>query len=364
MAEEFSASTSPSPTATVSRSSTTTAILTNIPPFEEASQLCTTLTYTYRSAEKSRFLKSHVPDQTLPDAPRIPLDSCQVITHCLADIDTTPMDRLGEKLWWSGPTIDLKPLSEHVTIDFRIQVTEDPTLHCVWTDNIIFIKPLPLYLCSYAFWEYLLDTSNNSISPEERQRLRMTSLGFLKSYARLIQHRSDFNLARKLDLLGSFDGISFEEFTRFIMAFDELPDAAVNIRWRFGELCLDSLNFFSAFYLRKWHRNRYEQRYGAYFQRFFPVVLFMFALFSVSLSAMQVILGGRQLWDTDNKGLKKALGLFEWFSIESIAWSLAFGVLFMIWWICISTAEALKARKTKKGLKEKLKTMVEAVPQA
>ncbi|KAF2122250.1 hypothetical protein BDV96DRAFT_483371 [Lophiotrema nucula] len=265
------------------------------------------------------------------------------------------MDKLGEKLWWSGPTHGvIKPLSEHHTLERKIQLTEDATLHCVWTDHIIFMKPLPLYLCSHAFWEYLLDTSNDKINPEEREKLKTMSLGFLKSYAMLIQRRSDFNMACRLHLLDSFDGLDFETFVRFIKAFDDLPDSAVSLRWRFAELNLDSLNFYSAIKLHKWHRNRFESRYGAFFERFFPVILFCFAMMSVILSAMQVIVGGRQIWDTDNKGLRITLRAFEWFGTEAIGWSCGFGILFVIWWIGIGIAEAVKQQKTKKGLKQKL----------
>ncbi|KAF2004680.1 hypothetical protein P154DRAFT_519160 [Amniculicola lignicola CBS 123094] len=338
---------------TVSRAST--AVCNDAPPFSQNAELCKTLRYAHRPSEtKSRCLLSDDPTQMLPDAPRIPLDSCKLVSHCLSDLDVTPMQALGEKLWWAGPTDIIRPLSEHTTIERRIHLTEDPTMHCVWTNGTIFIKPLPLYLCSYAFWEYLLDPLNDGVNPEEREKLKLTSLGFLKTYAHLIQHRSDFNLARRLDLLCSFDGVDFETFSRFIMAFEALPNGDVSIRWRFGELHLDTLNFYSAIFLRKWHRQRFENRYGTYFSRFFPVILFVFALLSVILSAMQVITGSRQMWETDNKGLKRTLGIFEWFATEAIAWSLAFGGLFFFWWIGMSIADACRMQKTKKGLKKRL----------
>jgi hypothetical protein len=234
----------------------------------------------------------------------------------------------------------VKPLSEQLTIGRKFQVTEDPSLHCVWTDDIIFLKPLPAYLSSHAFWQFLVDPLNSDVIPDERTRLVATSLGFLRTYGNLIQRRSDFNVARRHELLSSFGNTTFEDFITFIMAFDSVPDSAVSMRWHFGELNLDALNFHSVLLLRKWHRNRFESRYSAYFQRFFPVVLFMFALFSVMLSAMQVILAAQPLRDTDNKGFKKTIGVFIWFGTESIGWSLAFGGLFVIWWLVIASGEA------------------------
>jgi len=231
----------------------------------------------------------------------------------------------------------------------------------LWAEGIVYLKPLPSYLTSYAFWEHLYEDVNDQAEAEERERLKATALGFGRTYARLIQRRSDFNLACRSDLLPS-EGVSFEAFVAFISAFDAVTDKAVSSRWRLGLLQLDALNFHSAIHLRRWHLNRYESRYTAYFQRFFPVVLFIFALFSVALSAMQVMLGARQLWDTDNKGLRKTLGVFMWFATESIGWSLAFGLLFMIWWVGISTVEALKRRKMMKRAQQKLRQELPTVP--
>jgi hypothetical protein len=244
-------------------------------------------------------------------------------------------------------------LTKQLTIGRNIQVTENPSLHCIWTENTLFLKPLPLYLCSSAFWQYILDPVNAAISPESRKRLKETSLGLLRTYARLIQRRSDFDIARKHDLFGPFDSIHFEEFVRFIMAFDSQPDNAVSIRWQMGEINLDTLNFYSVILLRRRILNRYESRYGAYFQRFFPVVLFMFALFSVILSAMQVIIGAEPLKETGSKSIKRLAGVFVWFGAEAIGWSVAFATLFVLWWIVIATYEAGKRRSLEKAWKKR-----------
>ena len=89
------------------------------------------------------------------------------------------MNRLGGKLWWTGPTPDVTSLTQHAVLERRIQVTEDPSVHLLWTDGVIYVKPLPAYLTSYAFWEYILDSANNDSNLEERERLKTTSLGFV-----------------------------------------------------------------------------------------------------------------------------------------------------------------------------------------
>jgi hypothetical protein len=323
----------------------------NAAPFRSADELCKDLVYSEHKQGGVRRLSSCGPYQSLPDAPRIPLELSLMVPYCLNDLDTSGMNKLGQKLLWAGPSMRVNSLSKQLTIGRNVRVSEDASLHCVWSEDILYLKPLPLYLCSTAFWECILDPANDGISPEERDRLRATSLGFLRSYAKLIQRRSDFEIARKHNLLGSFDNIGFDEFVRFIMSFDLQPDNAVSIRWQMGELNLDALNFYSVILLHHWHLHRYESRYGAYFQRFFPVVLFMFALFSVTLSAMQVILGAQSLKETDNKGLKRTIGLFIWFGTEAIGWSIAFAAVFVIWWIVISSNEAWKRRRLQKGWK-------------
>ncbi|KAH7371341.1 hypothetical protein BKA66DRAFT_469616 [Pyrenochaeta sp. MPI-SDFR-AT-0127] len=351
------ASTSATCVTSFSRSSTANdQVWTQIsPPFERKHQLCKDLQY-IRELEKPSCLRSHDSAQTLPDAPRVRLNCpSQLLEYCLEDLDTPNLNKLGEKLWWVGPTPDIVSLSQQTVLERRIQVTEDPSVHLCWADGVVYVKPLPAYLASFDFWVYVLDTSNSDMNPEERDRLKVTALGFLKSYASLIQRRSDFNLARRHELLASFENLSFEAFITFISCFDAIPDSTVSSRWRYGLLQLDELNFHSAIHLRRLHLNRFESRYGAYFQRFFPAILFIFALLSVMLSAMQVILGARQLWDTDNKGLKRTLSIFEWASCEAIGWSLSFGILLLLWWIGISAAEALKKRKVQKKVRKRLK---------
>ncbi|KAF3048373.1 hypothetical protein E8E12_011739 [Didymella heteroderae] len=355
-AVQITAATPPDAVATFSRSSTAAEELWTgrRVPFAKCDELCSDLEY-LQEPEKPHFFRNRTTDRTLPDAPRIHLDALSSVVHyCLKDLDTPQLNHLGDKLWWAGPSPEIVSLSQQLVLDRTIRITEDPEVHCLWAEGIVYLKPIPAYLTSHAFWEYLCERVAGDDGPEERERLRATSLGFLRTYARLIQRRSDFNLARRHDLLPTYKSgnMTFEAFVAFISAFDSVSDKAVSSRWRYGLLQLDALNFHSVIHLRRWHLNRFESRYAVYFQRFFPVVLFIFALFSVALSAMQVILGAKQLWDTDNKGLKKILGLFVWFATESIGWSIAFGLLFVVWWICISSVEVWKRRKTMKRMQK------------
>ncbi|KAL1648936.1 hypothetical protein SLS61_006668 [Didymella pomorum] len=362
---QITPATSPDGSATFSRSSTAAEELWtgHRVPFARCDELCSDLEY-LQEPEKPHCLRNRTADRTLPDAPRIHLDALSnIIQYCIKDLDAPQLNLLGDKLCWVGPSPEIVSLSQQLVLDRTIRITEDPEVHCVWVEGIVYMKPLPAYLTSYAFWEYLYDGAAERDGLEERERLRATSLGFLRTYAHLVQRRSDFNLARRHDLLPTCNGkLTFEAFVAFISAFDSVPNKAVSSRWRYGLLQLDALNFHSAIHLRRWHLNRFESRYTAYFQRFFPVVLFIFALFSVALSAMQVIIGAKQMWDTDNKGLKTALSLFVWFATESIGWSIAFGLLFVVWWVCISSVEVWKRRKTMKRMQKASKEDRTATP--
>jgi hypothetical protein len=66
-------------------------------------------------------------------------------------------------------------------------------------------------------------------------------------------------------------------------------------RYHFGEIRLSCLNFYSKFLL---HRTRYEwgrPLYSAYFSKFYGHILFVFAMVSLLLSAMQVELAAEAL---------------------------------------------------------------------
>jgi hypothetical protein len=324
-------------------------------PFEKHIQLCKDLEYC-RTEEKTPHLQSHASIQTLPDAPRIRLD-CQssILEYCIADLDTPGMNKLGDRLWWAGPTLVVVPLSQHTVLERRIQITEDPSVHLLWIEGILYLKPIPAYLTSFAFWELLMDTTGGDTSSDERSRLIATCLGFLKTYASLVQRRSDFNFARKHGLLGSLGDVTFESFIAFIASFDGVPELATSSRWRFGLIQLDALNFHSAIYLRRWHLNRFEARWTVYFSRFFPIILFVFAGFSVMLSAMQVIVAAKQMSDTDNSEFKRMLNIFIWFGIEAIGWSIGFSAFLLFGWVGIMTNEIWNGRKMQRKIKKRLK---------
>ena len=73
--------------------------------------------------------------------------------------------------------------AQYSLVGREIVVTENPELHLLVHDKQIFIQPLPPCLTNYTFFKKYV-TGN----------LKPLALGFLYSYTRLIQHKSDYRM--------------------------------------------------------------------------------------------------------------------------------------------------------------------------
>lgn len=173
-----------------------------------------------------------------------------------------------------------------------ILVTERPDEHLLWHDGEMYLKPLPDYLLCYEFWEqHLCDKTS---------RVHASAAGLLLSYAWLIQHRSDFAIARELTLVpAGFDFAAWTAFmTDFLSNIDLQTMAQVDRRYKFGELRLSRLDsltrlrdlFAGRIALSGGHMN-FPKRYTTFFKNRFGWLLAAFAYISVILSTLQVGLG-------------------------------------------------------------------------
>ena len=149
----------------------------------------------------------------------------------------------------------ISPLHHQAVRGRKIILTENPHLHLVWYYDRIFIKPLPKYLFSHAFWRYL------ATQPLE---VRRAVTGFVRTYAYLIRYESDFRLAtcesNNLFLVPTDDGsgrhdgmerVTFGRFAKFINSFGRISDENVNPRYSYGELRLTRLNICARVFLGK-----------------------------------------------------------------------------------------------------------------
>lgn len=165
-----------------------------------------------------------------------------------------------------------------------IKVSENPGLHLVWYYEMIFVKPVPAYFYSQAFWEYLENA---------RPDLYKACLGFMRSYYWLIQYEIDFHEACKLHLIppkGNGEQPSYEEWCEFIEPFAQVGDNHVNRRYHYGELRLSRINRAAMMFKGSLAYFHIYPQWGSFLEHTLAPIITIFAVCSVVLNSMQVCL--------------------------------------------------------------------------
>ncbi|KAL8833812.1 MAG: hypothetical protein Q9170_004072 [Blastenia crenularia] len=266
--------------------------------------------------------------QTLPGRPQLSLRSDDLSHQLMQEFHTRDLDTLSPYLWLvaTQSSAHINPLHEHVLKGRTIVVTENPELHLVWTNHCIFIKPIPPYMLSYAFWTTHLTSTVPSNAKDSRSNdhsslLLKAALGFMRTYYHLIQSESDLRIAKESHLL-PLDGteISLDTFYRFIAGFGDVQDCDVSTRYSsYGTLRLSRLNFWAKIFLRRFQFYPVQPQYGEYFARFYAPILFLFGVLSVVLSAMQVGLQADGGAGGNSEGKWKTLQSASlWFSLITL----------------------------------------------
>jgi hypothetical protein len=329
------------------------------PPFPASVQLCSELEFT---AEELQHCNKVSNRPSLPGQPQLELCShIRVLDFCAKEVRTQFFDSVVTSRYSLRLANEpQKALSELGALRRNITLTEDPRLHCVWDEDRIFIKPIPIYLTSHAFWRFLLSHCDYS----EQQELVSTALGYLRSYSRLIVHASDYEIARKHHLIPMT--WSFDQLVIFLSYFACIPDSAVSPRYRLGEMQLQTLNWFSFFRSGTPYYRVHRHRYNSYFSQFYGPTLFVFASFSVVLSAMQVSLAVRQgmapieeMQNMTSAGGGGGLGgdwlymgrAYNWFSIYSICFSAGMGAFLLSLFFGLVSLDAIEDFRDRVALK-------------
>lgn len=256
----------------------------------------------------------HVPGQ-----PTCCLSDIQsIITFLEQDLLTLELDTMAPYLWMMSTQSsgNIKPLHRQLVKGRKVVVTEDPRLHLVWLQDTIFIKPLPKYLTSHSFWTNVL-LSDPPVLGARQDRIARAALGYLRTYRYLIQHESDLSIAQQENTLLIPKTVDWQKMCCFGAGLDVISNGDVTPRYRFGELRLSRLNFYAKFILGKFHYERLHVQYGSYFSQFYGPLLFVFAIFSLVLSALQAELAAEQL-QRDSRVTLHAFG--QWFSIGAMVW--------------------------------------------
>ena len=261
-------------------------------PFQQDSELCTDL-----SLEQGRLSRNNG-KQYLPSQPLIALEDGEVLPFVEKELLTPLLDRMSPWLWLlaTPKSTHVSALHAQIVRGRSIIITEDPELHLVWINNRVFLKPLPEYLLSHAFWSYFL-LPEKRLSKDDQQRLKailQAALGFVRTYSHLIRHESDLRIAHKEHLV--HPSVDLEKWMAFIKNFRYVEDWQVSGRYHYGELRLTRLNLWAKPILRRWHFRKATWQYGEYFARIIAPLLFIFTTWTVILDSMQVGLQSRPEW--------------------------------------------------------------------
>ena len=324
-------------------------------PFLERSQLNHQLkrTKTNASVPHNLIRTDDVQCETLPGQPRMRLRSNSLYQQLEKEFLTPDLDSLAPHLWLVATQFSshIGALHAQVLKGREIVLTENPELHLVWADGRIFIKPIPRYLLSHAFWiTHLTPQSPSHIASIHHgypsEALVRATLGYMRTYHYLIQHESDFNIAKKSHLL-PFDNpdITIESFHQFIAGFGDLGDDDVSPRYSYGALRLPRLNLWAKVFLHRFQFYQIYPQYSQYFARFYAPILFLFGLLSVALSAMQV---GLQANNANGNGENRWAAFQSaslWFAVANLLCICTIGLVIALLFIFMLLRELAFAGK-------------------
>ncbi|EEP75508.1 predicted protein [Uncinocarpus reesii 1704] len=282
----------------------------------------------------------------LPGQPRIGLHDIELASYLQAELITADLNKLAPHLWLVAKqdSAHISSLTHQIVRGRQIIITENPGLHLVWIYDRVYIKPIPKYLLSHAFWGFYLCGVDSPIRPDARQQLVQAALGFLRSYFYLVQHKSDFSIATNDDHRLIPKSISYSEFVSFIKAFDgkRIGDDIVSPRYAFGELRLSRLNLCSKVFLRRISYHKIHGQYGEHLAQFYGPILFIFGIFSVLLSAMQVALAVQAMGTSSRSWLTFAQ-VSRWFSVFTIICSAILALVPVVSLLVLLTRETVFA---------------------
>ena len=297
------------------------------PPFKKEHQLLDSQEVKFPAAAyRASLQKSNSP----------PNSADSLTESLLHDLRPAKLNRLAPHLWLcSTPTYtNIPALHENIVHGRGIIVSEIPDLHLVWSNGRIFVKPLPSYLISYDFWTNNLLTDDSSLF---QRQLRQAALGLLRSYDFCIRHESDLRLAQQPNLGLIPPQVTWRQWCDFAAKFHQIQNSEVMPRYHYGKLQLTRLHWLARIYLRELNYYYIDGGYGESFARYYGPLIFIFALFSVLLSAMQLGIAVEQLHSLHWMGF---WAVCRWFSITSLLAS-AIVVFYFIMSFIVRTADEI-----------------------
>ncbi|KIX98192.1 uncharacterized protein Z520_06272 [Fonsecaea multimorphosa CBS 102226] len=264
-----------------------------------------------------------------------------------SEMDVSRLDEMIDRgLPLAGRLGNIRPLHRQRVLGRRIVITEQLDLHLLWKGDTMFIKPLP---------GWLLDEDFVKAHISHYRQAESAANGFLASYARLINYKSDFQLAKEAHLLP--EGMEWKDWQALserLIEIDHQMRAGkmpCSPRFEFGELRLSRINmiyrFHPTYHLRHMVRGYHysNMTYQSFLRRNFAWLVVVFAYLTIILTAMQVGLGTSQL--RNNRSFNNASYGFAVFAIVLPLVALGMGMLvslFLTVYHVRVTREHLRAR--------------------
>lgn len=242
--------------------------------------------------------KETIPGHAIPFT-----DATVIRDFLLAELSSSKLSLIHRHLWMCGRRHNIHPLHWQKMMSRTILITEQPSLHLVWYQSTIYIKPLPRILLDWSFWDRWICTVERG--DNEINVLWKEANGFIFTYTRLIVHESDFRIAQELGLLPPEVTWSQWSSLRHNISFalktvDESVDLSqVTCRYQYGELRLSRLNFVYRFFQFKLLGYHHIHRdYNSFFTQEFAWLLLLFAYVTVTLTAFQTVMASGDIPQT------------------------------------------------------------------
>jgi hypothetical protein len=277
-------------------------------------------------------------DIAVPNEPFIDASPEAVDAFLRREVECTVLDELAPYffVFTKRRSSHIDTLHDYVSTERSVTISENPGLHLVRNYSIIYLKPVPQCLFNFAFWKtYLTPTEategEHTYSTDSLSTGCRSASGLLRTYGHLIQHESDFRIAKRAHLLP--EHVSYTEFQHFIQPFRSLPDTVVSPRYHYGHIRLTRLNLAvrimrpaSLGKIFPWYYDRMHWHSGQYLARFAAPLLFLFACLTLILSSLQVGLAAQP--NSSNWAAFAPSSL--WFSIVVIVAILCMGLFVML----------------------------------
>lgn len=248
----------------------------------------------------------------------IPMDHLADIHEFLCrELFVPKLNDIHKHLWLAGRRGNLHPLHWHVMVGRNITVTEDPDMHLVCTDRVIFVKPLPVCLLDYKVYSRHVAVHDG---------VAAAARGVL-TYAHMVMHESDFALALQHGLLPR--RITWIVWCRLQQHLAKIPSTTTNKRYQYGELRLTRLNLIYRFGRGRLTYFRLHRSYTGYFCAQYKTSLILFAYVTVVHSALQTMLASGEV----SAGVVATARASVWFGMLTVGFvviSVAFQVLYLL----------------------------------